>query len=105
MLALAYATFMAAIDIVSLSLLKMVHNGTFPFYGIFLSVLIYATQPLFFYSALSFEGMAVMNLLWNVISSFTVTMIGVFYFKERLTRTKMIGAALSILAIGLLGSE
>ena len=96
---------MAAIDAVSLAIVKMVHNGTLPFYGLFLSVAMYASHPLFFYGALSFEGMAVINLLWNVMGSFTVTMVGILFFKEKLTMTKMAGAILSIAAIGLLSYE
>ena len=46
-----------------------------------------------------------MNLLWNVISSILVTIVGIFYFKEGLTNTKLIGAFFSIVAITLLGMD
>jgi multidrug transporter EmrE-like cation transporter len=49
--------------------------------------------------------MAVMNLLWNVISSIAVTLVGILYFQEKLTNTKLLGAAFSIVAIALLGME
>lgn len=102
----AYASLMASVDILSLSLVKAVHAGTVPLIGgLVASVAFYATQPLLFYKALTFEGMAVINLLWNVISSIVVTLVGILYFKETLTNTKLLGAAFSIVAITLLSMD
>lgn len=103
---LAYASIMATIDIVSLGLAKAAYTGAVPLIsGLVASVVLYATQPLIFYKSLGFEGMAVMNLLWNVISSIAVTLVGILYFQEKLTNTKLLGAAFSIVAIALLGME
>ena len=101
--ALAYSSVMASIDIAALGLAKAAHTGTVPvFAGLVTSVVLYAVQPLLFYNALSFEGMAIINLLWNVISSIVVSLVGILYFKEKLTNLKLIGAAFSIVAIWLL---
>ena len=96
---------MACLDLVTLGMVKMVHSGSLPIIGLVGAVLIYSIQPLFFYRSLDFQGMAVMNLLWNVISSILVTIVGIFYFKEDLTNTKLIGAFFSILAITLLNMD
>ena len=104
--AISYSSLMAGVDIASLGLVKASYNGTVPVVsGLGSAVILYALQPLLFYKALSFEGMAIMNLLWNVISSFVVTMLGIFYFKEKLSHTKLIGVAFSIIAIGLLAAD
>ena len=101
--ALAYSSAMASIDIAALGLVKAAHTGTVPiFMGLATSVVLYAVQPLIFYNALSFEGLAIINLLWNVISSIVVSLVGILYFKEKLTNLKLIGAAFSIVAIWLL---
>ena len=101
--AVAYSSAMASIDIVSLGLVKAAYTGTVPIVaGLGGAVFLYAVQPLLFYNALSFEGMAIINLLWNVISSIVVTLVGILYFKEKLTNLKLIGAAFSIVAIWLL---
>jgi drug/metabolite transporter (DMT)-like permease len=103
---LSYASLMAGVDILSLGLAKSAYNGSIPLWtGLGTSVFLYAIQPLLFYKALSFEGMAVINLLWNVISSFVVTLVGIFYFKEKLSHTKLIGVLFSVLAIGLLSAD
>ena len=104
--ALAYSSLMGSLDIASLGLVKATYTGAIPFVtGLGFSVLLYAIQPLLFYKALSFEGMAVINLMWNVISSIVVTLVGIVYFKEKLTNLKLIGAAFSIVAIWLLGMD
>jgi len=43
-----------------------------------------------------------MNLLWDVMSDVLVTSIGLFYFKEKLTKFKKMGVVLSIISIVLL---
>jgi|UniRef100_A0A6C0KJK7 drug/metabolite transporter (DMT)-like permease len=104
--AIAYSSLMASIDIASLGLAKAAYTGAVPVaIGLAVSVLLYAIQPLLFYNALSFEGLAVVNLLWNVISSIVVTLLGILYFKEKLTNLKLLGAAFSIVAIWLLGMD
>jgi len=104
--AIAYSSLMASVDIASLGLAKAAYTGAVPVViGLAVSVLLYAIQPLLFYNALSFEGMAVINLLWNVISSIVVTLLGILYFKEKLTNLKLLGAAFSIVAIWLLGMD
>lgn len=108
-LPLLYATVMAAIDVVSLGTVKYVWatplSYVYTVSAMILAIGLYSLQPLLFYKALSFEGMAVANLLWNVLSSVLVTMIGVWWFKERLTHMKTLGAIFSILAIVLLTWE
>jgi hypothetical protein len=108
-LPLLYASVMAAIDVVSLGTVKYVWATPLSYLSavsaMALAIGLYALQPILFYQALSFEGMAVANLSWNVLSSMLVTMIGLVIFKERLTRMKAVGAMFSILAIGLLTWE
>jgi multidrug transporter EmrE-like cation transporter len=96
------ATGMAVLDIVSLSLVKAVSIGTMPTITLLLAIVLYALQPFIFYQALKLQGMAVVNLLWNVISSIIVTLVALLYFKEKLTHAKWIGVFISLLAIGLL---
>ena len=108
-LPLLYALLMAAIDVISLGTVKYVWATPLSYVStvsaMTLAVGLYALQPLVFYKAIAFEGMAIANLLWNVMSSMLVTMIGVWWFKERLTSMKTLGAFFSILAIVLLTWE
>ncbi len=102
---ITYASVMAAIDVVSLALVKQYSLGKISIFAMILAVCIYSLQPILFVYALEFEGMAVANLLWNVISSVTVSLVGLWYFKEKLTTAKTVGAILSVIAIFLLGLD
>ena len=52
--------------------------------------------------ALQYEGIGIVNLLWNIFSTLFGFGIGIFLFKERIHYLQMIGAAFSILGIGLI---
>jgi multidrug transporter EmrE-like cation transporter len=43
-----------------------------------------------------------MNLLWDVMSDVSVSIIGLFYFGEKLTRFKKLGVFFSLISIILL---
>lgn len=102
MIPLVYGTYMASIDVFMLSLLKAINLGWINKAAIFLPTLIYAMQPWIFLSSLKYESMTVMNLLWDVMSDVLVTFTGLFFFKETLTRTKMIGVGFAFVAVVLL---
>jgi len=102
---ITYASIMAAIDIVSLALVKQYSLGKTSILAMIIAICIYSLQPILFVYALQFEGMAVMNLLWNVLSSVTVSLVGIWYFKEKLTVAKTLGAILSVIAIFLLSFD
>jgi drug/metabolite transporter (DMT)-like permease len=94
---------MAIIDAVVLSMLKAFEVGWIKWSGVFLiSMFIYSLQPLLFYQGLKGNGLTVMNLLWDVMSDVVVTVIGVFYFSEKLSNFKKAGVILSFISIILL---
>lgn len=102
LIAAGIALGMAAIDIVALGLVKQVSQRHFTPLLILVSIVLYALQPLIFYAALRMQGLAVVNLLWNVLSSILVTTVALLYFREKLTPIKLVGVVFSILAIALL---
>lgn len=99
---LVYGTYMATVDVFMLGLLKAIHLGWISKMFLFLPTLIYAMQPWVFLSALKYESLTVMNLLWDVISDLMVTGTGLYFFNETITRTQMIGVGFAIIAVFLL---
>lgn len=99
---LVYGTYMATVDVFMLGLLKAINLGWVNSALIFLPTIIYAMQPWVFLASLKFESLTVMNLLWDVISDVFVTGMGLFFFKEQITRTKLLGVGLSFITILLL---
>ena len=101
--ALGFGGAMATIDAFILSSLKAYSLGWLQWRGILIiSMLIYSFQPLLFLQSLQYSSLTVMNLLWDVMSDVIVTIIGLFYFKERLTKFKKMGVLLSLVSIILL---
>ena len=100
---LIYGTYMATVDVFMLGILKAINLGWISSSLIFLPTLIYAMQPWIFLKSLEFESMTVMNLLWDVTSDVLVTASGLYFFKEKLSRTKLLGVGLSLISIMLMG--
>ena len=99
---LVYGTYMATVDVFMLGILKAINLGWVSKSLIFLPTLIYAMQPWVFLTSLDYESLTVMNLLWDVLSDVLVTMEGLFFFQEKVSRTKMLGVGLSLISVFLL---
>jgi multidrug transporter EmrE-like cation transporter len=103
MLPVLFGTLMACIDIAMMSATKMVKTGTLsPWIGTPFAVAIYALEPLIFLRALNYEGMAVTNLIWNLMSNIIVTFQGVFIFGESIKGVRWLGIAMSLVSLALL---
>lgn len=90
-------------DALILSLLKAFNIGLIKWKGIFvIAMIVYAFQPLIFYKGLDSNGLTVMNIVWDVTSIIIVTLIGTFYFSEKLNIYKKLGVFLSFISILLL---
>jgi drug/metabolite transporter (DMT)-like permease len=100
---LAFASLMAFIDTAVLSLFKAYSldwiqwRTVIPF-----GMLMYSLHPYIFLQSLKYESMTVMNLLFDVISDITVTFVGLFYFKEGITKIKAVGLVFAFIGITLL---
>jgi multidrug transporter EmrE-like cation transporter len=62
-------------------------------------MIVYSFQPLIFLKSLNSETLTIMNLSWDLISDVLVTGIGLYYFKESLSNTKLYGVILSVISI------
>ncbi len=100
---LGYGATMALGDSIVLSTLRAFNLGWIKSrIVVALSMLFYSIQPLIFLKSLSHNSLTVMNLLWDVMSDVSVTIIGLFYFGEKLTRFKKLGVLFSMISIFLL---
>ena len=87
---------MSFVDVVSFGILKGVHLGWLAPFFTAIPILIYTLQPVIFLQSLNYEGIAIMNILWNLLSSVFVTLEGIYIFNEKITHTKMLGIILSL---------
>jgi multidrug transporter EmrE-like cation transporter len=98
-----FGTVMALIDIGMMGLVKMVSLKTISWsIGLPLAVGLYALEPLIFLKAMSYEGMVVTNLVWNLMSNIIVTLQGIFIFGETIKGLRWLGIAMSLVALTLL---
>lgn len=97
---------MALIDVFVLGGLKAKHLGMLNgMWMLPLAMVIYSLQPILFSKALNFESLTVMNLFWDLSSDILVTIVGLFYFSEKLSPRRMIGVFLALISLLLLSCE
>jgi multidrug transporter EmrE-like cation transporter len=100
---LGFGGSMALIDGFILSFLKAYNLGWIQNNSILIiAMLVYSFQPMIFLESLKHNSLTVMNLLWDVMSDVIVTIIGLFYFSEKLTKMKRLGVFFSFISIILL---
>lgn len=98
-----YVLIQAGLDAVSLSILKAVRIGALAkMWWMPVAFFIFALQPAFFYKALAYEGLTVVNLLWDVLSGVFITIIGLTVFKETLNNYQKLGTILALISMVLL---
>ena len=103
MLPIFFGIVMATIDIIMMSSVKMISQGTMPSsWGVPLSVGIYALEPLIFLKAMKYEGMTVTNLVWNLMSDIVVTLQGIFIFGESIKGLRWVAICMSIFSLCLM---
>lgn len=52
--------------------------------------------------AIALDGQADSNAVWNVLSTIFSTLVGIFYWKEHLDSSKLLGIALGVVSLYLL---
>ena len=101
---LGFGAGMAAIDAGAFPIVKYVSLGLDPIWMIIPTIL-YACEPYILLQSLKHDTLVIMNSLWDTMSDVLVAGIGILYFKEKLTTTKLLGVALSIVSIFLMTYE
>jgi multidrug transporter EmrE-like cation transporter len=93
-------TLMAVVDLIMMGSVKMIHQGTFSAtIGLPLAVGVYALEPLIFLKAMNYEGMAVMNLIWNLVSDIIVTLQGVLIFGESIKGIRWVAICMALVSL------
>jgi multidrug transporter EmrE-like cation transporter len=92
---LFYTAIMAIIDSIMMTLLKLKQTTYLTgSYILPLAMAIYSLEPLLFFNALSFQGIGIINALWNALSSILIALIGCLLFGEKISSTNWLGILL-----------
>jgi len=82
--------------------LKFVDQGKLAYaIGLPIAIVLYAFQPYVFLKAMSHSNMLTTNLIWNLASNIMVTLLGVFFFKEKIKGLKWLAICLSLFSLGI----
>lgn len=101
--ALLYGVVMALIDTGMLGLVKEISKNSAKALSLMIiPTIAYAIQPWVFLSSLGVESLTVMNLMWDLLSDVLVSLVGIFYFGEKIGNVKMFGLILGMISLALM---
>ena len=87
-------------DIVSFALTKKLYLKEIGLaFGLYLPMILYSLQIPLFYYGLRTTTMSVLNITWNLFSNILVTLMGIFYFKEKVNGMKLLAILMGISSI------
>jgi multidrug transporter EmrE-like cation transporter len=98
MLGILMGGLLATTDVTAMSIMKQISLQSFSKIWMVIVTLIYAAQPWIFLKGMNYTGMTVMNLTWDLTSSIIVTFVGLLFFREKLTQTKLLGVGFALIA-------
>jgi multidrug transporter EmrE-like cation transporter len=102
LLPIFFGIVMALIDINMMGTLKFIDQGKLAYaIGLPIATLLYAFQPYVFLKAMAHSNMLTTNLIWNLASNIMVTLLGVFFFKEKIKGLKWLAICLSLFSLGI----
>ena len=91
---------MALLDVGMMGVAKLTHQKKFSYLsGLLLSTAIYTPQPYLFLKAMNFENMTAVNLIWNLSSNLIVTLMGVFYFGEKIAGLRWVAIGMAMFSL------
>ena len=96
---LLIAFILAINDVISFGLAKLTYLQTFSQTWLIIPIILYSFQLPLFYYGLNYSSMLLLNKLWNLISNILITLIGFFYFKERINNIEIVGLIFGFLSI------
>jgi multidrug transporter EmrE-like cation transporter len=102
LLPIFFGIVMALVDITMMGTLKFVDQGKLAYnIGFPIATLLYAFEPYVFLKAMAHSNMLTTNLIWNLASNILVTLLGVFFFKEKVKGLKWLAIGLSLFSLGI----
>ena len=99
---LLFGLMFGLLDAVSLPVIKAVSVGGVSFGWMIVPFLLYAASPFLFLTGLRGETLTILNLVWDLSSDVIITIIGLAFFRESISSTKLLGVCMSFVALFLM---
>ena len=102
LLPIGFGLGMASLDVVMMSLAKFAVKGKVPYNtALTVATLVYSLEPFLFFTSLKYESLTSMNLIWDLTSDVVVTLVGLFYFGEKLSTLKKVAVGSAFISLAL----
>jgi drug/metabolite transporter (DMT)-like permease len=86
-------------DILSFTITKYIYIHKLLLHLLIYPSILYCIQIPLFYFGLQYSTMITLNIIWNLFSSMLVSMIGFFYYREKLNTSKMVAILLGMISL------
>jgi multidrug transporter EmrE-like cation transporter len=93
------AFILAINDVFSFGMTKNILQTNKELYWLAIPMILYAIQILIFYYGLKSTSMTILNKMWNLISNILITILGIYFFKEKINNIKTIALLLGFISI------
>ena len=100
--AMSWMTLLSSVEAVALTLLRIENPKTLLYRGFAASTIYGALVVPLLIKTLQYEGIGIVNFIWNVFSTIIMFTIGVYIFKEKIESLQLIGVVLSLAGLGLI---
>jgi len=91
---------LAIVDIISFGLTKYIYlHNNLNIAWLLIPTILYGMQIWIFYYGLRSTTMTELNIIWNILSSMLVTILGIYFFTEKLDNIKIIAVLFGIVSI------
>ena len=88
-------------DVLAIQFVNLVNAGFSP-YLLVIPTLLYASNPFLLLEALKTESITIMTMIWGVLGKLIIICLGIYAFKEKVTKYQYAGIILSFISIILL---
>jgi len=95
-------TLLSSVEAVALTLLRMKDSKTLLYRGLTASAIYGVLVVPLLIKTLEYEGIGIVNFIWNVFSTIIMFVIGIYVFKEKIANLQLIGVVLSLAGLGLI---
>jgi len=95
------ASILAVNDVFSFGMTKNILQTNKELYWLAIPMTLYAVQILIFYYGLKHTSMTILNKMWNLISNILITILGIYFFKEKINNIKSFALLLGFISIAL----
>lgn len=90
---------LAIIDIISMGIVKEVSIKKFNNNWMIFAIILYGIQMIIFRHGLENVSMTTLNLTWNIFSSIVITLVGLYYFHEKISNLEKYGVLFGLISL------